>query len=176
MTNKIKYPVINGKKECGNCHELKILDEYNKTKNHYESKCKKCRSEYSREYSNRSEIKQHRAEYHKKYMNDFKNREKTNARQREYNKLEKYKIRKNKNLRAWTAREKQKMIDYKGGKCFVCSYSKCNSALAFHHKNPKEKEGLKSHRTFEQNKKELDKCVLLCCRCHVEVHAGLINI
>jgi len=26
--------------------------------------------------------------------------------------------------------------------------------------------------TFEAIRKELDKCVLLCCRCHREVHDG----
>ena len=30
---------------------------------------------------------------------------------------------------------------------------------------------LKQHRSFKKNKKELDKCVLVCVRCHREIHA-----
>lgn len=31
-------------------------------------------------------------------------------------------------------------IEYKGGKCSVCGYSKCKGALEFHHLDPKEKD------------------------------------
>lgn len=49
--------------------------------------------------------------------------------------------------------------------------------MDFHHLNPKLKEGygtgaLKAHWSFERNKKEIDKCVLVCVRCHREIHAG----
>lgn len=73
---------------------------------------------------------------------------------------------------------KQKLIDYKGGKCQICGYNRCINALEFHHLNPKEKDftisgGTKS---FEHIKPEVDKCILVCANCHREIHAGLINI
>ena len=35
---------------------------------------------------------------------------------------------------------KHKLIQYKGGKCQKCGYDKCEGALQFHHRDPKEKE------------------------------------
>lgn len=75
----------------------------------------------------------------------------------------------------WRQRLKQKLIDYKGGKCIKCEYDKnVPSAYVFHHRCPKEKEfgiGEKGcPRSFERCKKEADKCDLLCTRCHAEKH------
>ena len=73
-------------------------------------------------------------------------------------------------------RFKQQCIDYKGGKCSICGYSKCAAALHFHHRDSLLKEAtiseLKSFR-FESAKKELDKCDLLCANCHAEEHERL---
>jgi hypothetical protein len=57
-----------------------------------------------------------------------------------------------------------------GGKCEICGYSKCLSALDFHHLNPNEKEKrwewqLKG---FEQKIKD-GKIQLLCANCHREI-------
>ena len=67
---------------------------------------------------------------------------------------------------------KQKAIEYKGGKCEICGYNKCNRALAFHHVDPTEKEYSLSRPSigWEKMKKELDKCILVCCNCHMEIH------
>ena len=74
---------------------------------------------------------------------------------------------------------KQKCVDYKGGKCIICEYKKCNSALEFHHLNSAEKDfaisSVKTHQFGEKVKKELDKCILVCRNCHAEIHAGVIN-
>jgi len=75
-------------------------------------------------------------------------------------------------------RIKQKAIDYKGGKCAVCGYNNCNSALEFHHKSPEDKEmNLSSHkmarRSWDIVKKELDKCIMLCANCHREIHENI---
>ena len=73
-------------------------------------------------------------------------------------------------------REKLKLmaIEYKGGKCEICGYNKCPDALEFHHVNPEEKEfgiGQKGYtRSFDDVKKELDKCLLVCSNCHREIH------
>jgi hypothetical protein len=67
---------------------------------------------------------------------------------------------------------KQRAIEYKGGKCVCCGYSDFFGAMDFHHRNPEDKDfSLSTCKTsvFEVAKKELDKCELVCCRCHVEV-------
>lgn len=74
---------------------------------------------------------------------------------------------------------KKQLIEYKGGKCIVCGYNKCEKALEFHHIDPQNKKfGLANTgiTKIELLKKEADKCILLCSNCHVELHAGLINI
>lgn len=76
---------------------------------------------------------------------------------------------------------KQKLVDYKGGKCSICGYDKCIAALDFHHINPNEKDPdfrkIRNHTYLsEEIKQELDKCVLLCANCHRELHAGVIKI
>jgi len=79
------------------------------------------------------------------------------------------------NLRvaAWRRGIKKRAVEYLGSKCLICGYSKCLDALSFHHRDP----GLKEFRLgsyaagWEKLQKELDKCDLLCLRCHAEVHA-----
>lgn len=77
----------------------------------------------------------------------------------------------------WRRRTKQKAVDYKGGKCTLCGYSKCLRNLTFHHLNPSEKSfQICCTLGWERIKKELDKCILVCCRCHGEIEEGLIVI
>lgn len=56
----------------------------------------------------------------------------------------------------------------------MCGYDKCLEALVFHHRNPKTKEfGLSKYPFgWDRLRGELDKCDLLCARCHIEVHTG----
>ena len=63
-------------------------------------------------------------------------------------------------------------IDYLGGKCQHCGYNKYYGALQFHHIDPstKDVENFSKWKNFENLKKELDKCMLLCANCHVEEH------
>ena len=69
---------------------------------------------------------------------------------------------------------KELLTEYKGGKCEICGYDKCIAALEFHHINSDEKEfGIAtsgSTKKLELLKKEADKCLLLCCNCHRELH------
>ena len=71
-------------------------------------------------------------------------------------------------------------VNYKGGKCVICGYSKCIEALDFHHINPKTKEfglGLGGlTRSWDRVRKEADKCVLICANCHREIHAGITQL
>jgi hypothetical protein len=87
-------------------------------------------------------------------------------------------------------RRKQEWVQYKGEKCLQCGYCKCIQALVFHHVNPALKlfslsTGTDSSlntsrgitgRTREEIYMELNKTVLLCNRCHSELHAGLWSI
>ena len=70
---------------------------------------------------------------------------------------------------------KKLAVEYKGGKCEHCGYNKCIGALQFHHINPEEKDFAisKKNKSFENLKKEIDKCILLCSNCHVEEHERL---
>ncbi|PWT75527.1 MAG: hypothetical protein C5B59_08595 [Bacteroidetes bacterium] len=65
-----------------------------------------------------------------------------------------------------------------GGKCKVCGYMKCMSALEFHHLDPKTKlftiSGGKA--PWAEIVEEAKKCVLLCSNCHREVEEGLISL
>lgn len=74
---------------------------------------------------------------------------------------------------------KQICVEYKGGKCIICGYNRCNAALKFHHLNPNEKEFNLSHHKLtsfnEKIKQELDKCILVCGNCHDEIHVGLVK-
>lgn len=68
---------------------------------------------------------------------------------------------------------KQQAVDYKGGRCERCGYSKSLRALQFHHPDPTEKEfgiGSGNTKSWEKLKVELDKCELLCSNCHAEHH------
>lgn len=68
---------------------------------------------------------------------------------------------------------KDKVVAYLGGKCIKCGYNKSVVALDVHHLDPSKKfleyKGIKG-RKFENIKKELDGCVLLCANCHREEH------
>ena len=69
---------------------------------------------------------------------------------------------------------KQRMVDYKGGACVLCGYSKCLRAMDFHHLDPSTKRSniAPSHnRSWEALRLELDKCMLICSNCHYELEA-----
>lgn len=79
----------------------------------------------------------------------------------------------------WRRRTKQRALALKGGCCQVCGYSKAVSALVFHHLDPSQKDFVISNsncKSWARVQKELEKCVLLCNRCHAEVHEGLISL
>jgi len=75
---------------------------------------------------------------------------------------------------------KQKVVEYKGGKCQICGYSKYVGAFDLHHYDERQKEfGLSSRgltRSWEKIKAEADKCVLVCANCHREIHGGITQL
>lgn len=79
-------------------------------------------------------------------------------------------------FRSSRQRLKEKLVEYKGGKCEICGYNKCINALEFHHLDPSEKDfGISNGNAiaFEKAKKEVDKCILVCANCHREIHFNL---
>ena len=70
--------------------------------------------------------------------------------------------------------------EYKGGKCMLCGYSKCSRALSFHHIDPTKKDfGLSERgitRSWKRIKQEIDKCILVCANCHMELHEGITQL
>lgn len=70
--------------------------------------------------------------------------------------------------------KKKTLVEYKGGECIKCGYSKCLDALDFHHRDPEDKSftiNVSKNFGIELLKKEADKCDLLCANCHREVHS-----
>jgi hypothetical protein len=66
-------------------------------------------------------------------------------------------------------------IQASGGKCTLCGYSRNVAALAWHHRDPASKSfelDLRnlSNRSEASLERELEKCDLICCNCHAEVH------
>lgn len=64
-----------------------------------------------------------------------------------------------------------------GSKCAVCGYNRCPEALEFDHIFPEEKvRQVSLLHSKEEAQREAAKCLLLCCRCHRERHAGILDI
>jgi len=83
-------------------------------------------------------------------------------------------------IKAVHARRKkvrQMAIEYKGGKCEICGYSRCDNALEFHHQDLAIKNFGISEKGYTRSwgdvMKELDKCIMVCANCHRELHAKL---
>lgn len=84
-------------------------------------------------------------------------------------------------VKNWRKTTKIKIVQSMGGKCQICNYDKCYNALELHHINPSEKDIefgkiIANPRKWEIIKEELNKCILLCCRCHREIHANVTEI
>lgn len=69
--------------------------------------------------------------------------------------------------------KKTTALNMLGGKCIICDYCDTPEALTFHHVNPLEKDHDLTRlftRSLENILPELSKCVILCARCHLELH------
>lgn len=62
-------------------------------------------------------------------------------------------------------------------KCYICGYDKTPNALCFHHIDSINKSfnisGTNLEKSISILKEEIEKCVVLCQNCHIEVHDGL---
>lgn len=84
-------------------------------------------------------------------------------------------------VKKWRKDTKNRIVESMGGKCVCCGYSKCHDALDLHHLDPDEKEiglaGIRANpKKWTTIVKELRKCVLVCNRCHKEIHAGITEV
>ena len=73
---------------------------------------------------------------------------------------------------------KKMAIKMLGGRCRLCGYERCQKAFHFHHVDPKMKKFAISnqlHLAWPRLEEELRKCVLVCSRCHAEIHDGMIS-
>jgi 5-methylcytosine-specific restriction endonuclease McrA len=73
---------------------------------------------------------------------------------------------------------KERAVQYKGGKCLICNYNRCLTALEFHHLDPTVKDFAPTDmysKSWKTVLKELDKCVLLCSNCHREVESKFVS-
>lgn len=75
-------------------------------------------------------------------------------------------------------KERKRIVgEYKVAKgCLVCSYNRCADALDFHHPNDDKESTVSSLvtnlRSMEKVWREIEKCEVLCCRCHRELHSS----
>lgn len=72
----------------------------------------------------------------------------------------------------WTDR-KRKTVELKGGKCCICGYCKNLAALQFHHLDSDDKNYEWTQLRLRKWKDiivELNKCILVCANCHLEIH------
>ena len=86
------------------------------------------------------------------------------------------KICNNKRSRERSSSFKEWAVDYKGGSCIRCGYTRCLDALQFHHRDPSQKDiDISKIKLWskENVKKELDKCDIVCGNCHSEIHYEL---
>lgn len=93
-----------------------------------------------------------------------KNRELSDEEKKDYN---------YQHVKTFRKKNKERAIEYKGGKCQICGYCKCNNALEFHHINPLNKEfhiSKNMNKSWKKIKNEIDKCLLVCANCHREIH------
>lgn len=75
----------------------------------------------------------------------------------------------------------EKVYEIVGKSCWICGYDKnCKPAMDFHHVFPENKMfGITVRKliniSWENILTEIKKCIFICCRCHREIHAGLVD-
>lgn len=84
-------------------------------------------------------------------------------------------------VKLWRKNTKERLVKALGGECVVCGYSKLPDALDLHHLDPSEKDfsfgGARATPvSWKRLVSEAKKCVLVCCRCHREVHSGISSL
>lgn len=76
-------------------------------------------------------------------------------------------------------RRKLNLVLLMGGKCCLCGYDKCITALEFHHLDPEEKLyglGSGTPHSIESDIAEVRKTILVCANCHREIESGFYEL
>lgn len=73
-------------------------------------------------------------------------------------------------------KQKLKIVEYFGDTCYICGIKGHQSIFDVHHIKNKKFSISRSIKKWENLKKELMKCVLLCANCHAELHFGLFEL
>jgi len=80
-------------------------------------------------------------------------------------------------VKEWCRRTRRRIIESLGGKCVCCNYHKLDEALETHHLDGNKEfsisDARRDIRSWARIVVELRKCVLVCIRCHLEVHRGV---
>ena len=81
-------------------------------------------------------------------------------------------------VKAWRRRTRERIVESLGGKCVCCGYDQLQLALETHHLDPNTKDFSMGETradiiSWERMTVEIRKCVLVCVRCHMEIHSGL---
>ena len=84
-------------------------------------------------------------------------------------------------VKKWRDNTKKRIVPAMGGECAMCGYKTCLRALDLHHIDPSKKEfsfgSIRANAiSWSKIVTELRKCVLLCNRCHAEIHDGIVNL
>jgi 5-methylcytosine-specific restriction endonuclease McrA len=82
------------------------------------------------------------------------------------------------NVNEYKQRNRARTIEFLGGKCVVCGFSKYSAALDVHHVDPAKKDQAANTMIgwrWERLQKELEGCVLLCSNCHRGHHSGELS-
>lgn len=81
----------------------------------------------------------------------------------------------------WRKKARHFLASAFGNKCCICGYDKCQSAMDYHHLDRNSKDGalsvaMRNGGAWSKIVNEAKKCIMVCCRCHREIHAGIIEI
>lgn len=81
----------------------------------------------------------------------------------------------------WRLRARQYLAQAFGGKCTICGYDKTIAALDYHHIDPSQKDkqlsiAMRNGYAWSKIVEEARKCTIVCCRCHRELHAGVVEL
>lgn len=83
--------------------------------------------------------------------------------------------------KTWRKKAREYLAAAFGGKCTICGYDKTIAALDYHHVDPAQKDSalstaMRNGSAWVKIVQEARKCTLVCCRCHRELHAGIVEL
>ncbi len=153
----LKWPIVDGKKTCSRCKEIKPLSEfYKRGKSLTSCYCKECEKEADRLLTAKCKAGKRclacDSPIYGKYSVCGSCRAKRNSKKHEM---------------------KKRAIEYMGGQCFLCGLKTDIIAVYdFHHNDNKEYESATLwSKKWEIVEKEIQKCRLVCANCHRILHA-----